>query len=190
MDKKLGQSAQDWKHMYFVGITKQPVTDINLSEAQVGGLLSMVDVKPAIFTGAGLEPRYLINAKGTTPWAAMYVLLRAKDENALHQVASGQTQIHIPSVFIRGSCNSHINWPEELLQKHDLTLGEHSFFLLPFLVDKDLAVDKLAQSLKAPDGSLEIFGIYEFSDSEPEKLLIELASLADFIKTERIDALV
>ena len=48
---------------------------------------------------------------------------------------------------------------------------------------------RLSQSMKAPDGSLEIFGIYEFNESNPEGSLKELSELASFIKEYRPDAI-
>ena len=81
MDEKTehdGISATQWKHMYFAGISKQPINQINLSEAQTGGLLSMINLQAVISSGTAIEPEYLINQKGTTAWLAMYALVVAK----------------------------------------------------------------------------------------------------------------
>lgn len=183
-------SATEWKHMCFAGISKQPINDIDLNEEQIAGLLSMINLTSVISSGTAIELQHLINEKGTTAWAAMYALVIANDKEALNLIADGKTRIHIPANFIRNVFNDHINWPRELLDKYDLTLGEYRPFAIPFLVHKSVTnIGALSQSLKAPDGSLEIFGVYEFSDTEPEKFLKEYADLATFIKEEREDAI-
>jgi hypothetical protein len=41
--------------------------------------------------------------------------------------------------------------------------------------------------MKAPDGSFEIFGIHEFNESTPERLLAEVEGIIEFIKEKRPD---
>ena len=179
--EKLGMSATEWKHMYFAGISKLPVNQINLNEAQMSGILSMINLNAVISSGTAIEPQYLINQKGTTPWLAMYALV---------QVNNGKSRIHVPSKFIHGAFGEHINWPKEMLAKYDLTLGEYQTFAIPFLVHKDVTeIGSLTQSMKAPDGSLEIFGVHELVEGNPEGLLKEFADLASFIKEKRTDAI-
>ena len=193
MDEKTehdGISATQWKHMYFAGISKQPINQINLSKAQTGELLSMINLQAVISSGTAIEPQYLINQKGTTAWLAMYALVVANDQEALRLIANGQSRVHIPDSFIRGAFGDHINWPQEMLEEHDLSLGECRAFAIPFLVHESAAqIVNLPQSMKAPDESLEIFGVYEFTADNPESLLEDFAALAAFIKTSRTDAI-
>ncbi|MCH8497052.1 MAG: hypothetical protein LAT63_01120 [Marinobacter sp.] len=193
MDEKpgaLGVSATEWRHMYFAGVTRLPVNEINLTDAQMGGLLSMVGLNAVVASGAAIEPQYLINQKGTTPWLAMHVLLHVKNPDALDHVASGRLRAHIPPDSIRGAFGTHINWPAELLDKYDLGLGEYRLFSIPFLVHSSVPqIGSLTESMKAPDGSLEVFGLYEFDAGDPEGLLKDLSELANFIKTNRADAI-
>ena len=68
-----------------------------------------------------------------------------------------------------------------MLEKHDLSLGEYRAFAIPFLVHESAAqIVNLSQSMKAPDESLEIFGVYEFTADNPESLLEDFAALAAF----------
>lgn len=193
MDKKTekrGMSATEWRHMYFAGISRQPINQINLNEAQMSGLLSMINQKAVISSGTAIEPQYLINKKGTTAWLAMYALVRANDPQALSLIANGQSRIHVPAGFIRGAFGEHINWPKKMLEKYDIALGEYRVFAIPFLVHTNVTqIGNLSQSMKAPDGSLEIFGVHEFIEGNPEALLKEFYGLANFIKKNRVDAI-
>ncbi|MFO6424915.1 hypothetical protein [Motilimonas sp. KMU-193] len=191
MSDTIGMSATEWRHMYFVGITKLPVNQIDLTQAQMSGLLAMVNLNAVISSGTAVEPQYLINQKGTTPWLAMYALVNINDPTALNLVANGQSRIHVPSKFIQGAFGEHINWPAAMLKKYDLSLGEYRVFAIPFLVHQAVGtIGQLAQSMKAPDGSLELFGVYEWQDSHPEGLLKDVAELVSFIKEQRSDAMI
>ena len=184
----LGQSATEWRHMYFTGISKGNLNEIDLSEAQVQGLLSMVSVGPSISNGAAIEPKYLINSKGATPWLAIFALVHAKQPSALSVIAEGKSRIHVPTKFVRGVFNSHNNWPPEMLAKYDITLDGYNIFVIPFLIHTSAnPVSNFSQSMKAPDGSLEIFNVNEFSSENPEELLIEISGLVKFIKENRPD---
>ncbi|TEW50251.1 hypothetical protein E2R67_09570 [Psychromonas sp. RZ5] len=190
MNQQTAVSATEWKHMCFAGISKHSINEIDLNEEQIAGLLSMIDLSSVISSGTAIELQHLINEQGTTAWAAMYALVIANDKEALNLIANGKTRIHIPANFIRSVFGNHINWPAAILEKYDLTLGEYRPFAIPFLVHKSVTnIGALSQSLKAPDGSLEIFGVYEFLDTDPEGLLKEYAELATFIKEEREDAI-
>ncbi|MCE2572355.1 hypothetical protein [Motilimonas eburnea] len=190
MSETIGMSATEWRHMYFAGITKQSVNQIDLTQAQMSGLLSMVNLNAVISSGTAVEPQYLINQKGTTPWLAMYALVNVNDPTALNLVANGKSRIHVPSTFIQGAFGEHINWPVEMLNQYDLSLGEYRMFAIPFLVHQGVGeIGNLAQSMKAPDGSLELFGVYEWTDTDPEGLLKDFAELASFIKDQRSDAI-
>jgi hypothetical protein len=41
--------------------------------------------------------------------------------------------------------------------------------------------------MKAPDGSLEIFNVNEFSEKSPEELLVKISDIVKFIKENRPD---
>ena len=190
MNQQVEVSATDWRHMCFAGISKKTINDIDLSEEQIAALLSMVELNSVISSGTAIEIQHIINEKGTTAWAAMHALVMANDQEAFNLIASGETRIHIPSDFIRSVFDNHINWPTELLEKYDLSLGEYRPFIIPFLVHKSVThIGNLTESLKAPDGSLEIFGVYHFSAEQPEHLLKELSELVTFINSERQDAI-
>ena len=190
MDEKSGMSAAQWRHMYFAGISKQVIYQIDLSEPQISGLLSMINLNAVISNGAAIEPQHLINEKGTTPWLAMYALVQLNDPEALNLIANGKSRIHVPSTFIRNAFGNHINWPADMLSKYDLSLGEYRMFAIPFLVYKDVrTMGSLSQSIKAPDGSMEIFGVHEMVEGNPKALLKDCAELAGFIKEHRADAL-
>jgi len=183
-------SATQWRPLYFAGISKQRIDKINLEEAQIAALLSMINIDSGISSGTAIEIPYLINEKGVTAWSAMYALIVSNDEGALPLIAEGKKRAHIPSDFIRNVYKEHINWPADMLAKYDMSLGKYRPFAIPFLVHQSVGgIENLTESLKAPDGSLEIFGVYEFSESDPEALLKNYAELTTFIKTERPDAI-
>ena len=183
-------SAIEWRHMYFAGISKRPIQEINLAEVQVSGLLSLIGLNAVISNGAAIEPQFLINSKGATPWVAMYAFVLINDPEALTLIANGKLGVHVPPDFIRGAFGTHINWPKKIIEKYDLVMGAYRLFAIPFLVHNSAnQMGRLSQSMKAPDGSLEIFGIYEFNESNPEGSLKELSELASFIKEHRPDAI-
>ena len=183
-------SATEWRHMYFAGISKRPIQEINLTEVQMSGLLSLIGFKAVISNGAAIEPQYLINSKGATPWVAMYAFVLINDPEALTLIANGKLRAHVPPDFIRGAFGAHINWPRKIIEKYDLVIGEYHLFAIPFLVHNSVnQMGGLNQSMKAPDGSLEIFGVYEFNESNPEGSLKELSELASFIKENRANAI-
>ncbi len=184
-------SATEWKHMYFFGITKQNQNEIDLSQENIGALLSMVNVYSGISTGAAIDPKFLINAKGTTVWLAMYAFLTVSNPEALSEAKKEDALLYLPSDFLNNTFNAHNNWPPELLSAFDLNLKNYNLFAIPFLVPRsERAIKNLPQSLKAPDGSLEVFGVQEFDEAAPEKLLAEFDSIIKFIIKERSDIVV
>lgn len=181
-------SAKKWKHMYFVAITKHNPSEISLSQQQIGGLLSLMNVSSAISTGAVVEPQYLINQKGITVWLMMYTLLAATHEESLTALESEGGLLHLPSSLIQDIFGTHIHWPEEILSAHPFNLPGYCLVLIPFLVPATVThMKNLPHSLKAPDGSLEIFLFSEFDEHNPEALLVECESIVDFIQKERPD---
>jgi len=183
-------SAIHWRPLYFAGISKQRIDKLNLEEAQIAALLSMINIESGISSGTPIEVPYLINEQGVTAWSAMYALTISHDDTDLPLIATGKKRVHIPSEFMRSVYEKHVNWPADMLAKYDLSLGKYRPFAIPFLVHNSVSgIENLTESLKAPDGSLEIFGVYEFSESDPEALLKNYAELTTFIKTERQDAI-
>ena len=177
------QSAQNWKHMYFSGFSKSPAKEIDLNQNLVQGLLSMVGAGPAISTGAAVEPKYIINKKGLTVWLALHAVVYAQKPDALEKIYAGEAALNIPSGYLNGIFGEHINWPEPMLAKYDLSIGEDNLFIIPFVIPNDgKELSKLSQSMKAPDGSLEIMGLHEFQESNPEAMLVELAGIAKHIR--------
>ena len=178
-----GQSAQDWRHMYFSAFSKSPAKEIDLNQNLVQGLLSMVGAGAAISTGAAVEPKYIINSKGLTVWLALHTVVYAQKPDALEKIHAGEAALNIPSSYLNGIFGEHINWPETMLAKYDLSIAEDNLFIIPFVIPKDgRELSKLSQSLKAPDGSLEIMGVHEFNESNPEAMLVELAGIAKHIR--------
>ena len=186
--KNTGHSASEWRHLYFTGISRVPPQDISLSIEQMQALLSMVNAPAAISCPRAIDPQYLINEKGTTPWLALYALLATRDPQALTAVAEGQSAIQVPAEFLAGTFHSHVNWPAEMLARYDLNLDGFYLFAIPFLLHRDApAVTDLSQSAKSPDGQLEIFNIQEFRDEFPEQCLLEFGMLVKFIQSKRPD---
>jgi hypothetical protein len=78
----------------------------------------------------------------------------------------------IPADAVRGAFSSHVNWPVRLLQKYSFDFGDHRPFVLPFVRHRDAPEPvQMAQSLRSPDGAIEIMGVAEFSEQQPEALL-------------------
>ena len=78
--------------MYFVAITEKKPSEVDLSQQQIAGLLSMVNVNSGISTGAAIDLKFLINAKGTTVWLAMYALAASSSAEALQSSRAGATR--------------------------------------------------------------------------------------------------
>lgn len=186
--KEIGQSVTEWRQMYFLGISKHDPSSLNLTEGQIRGLLSMVKVGPAVSTGAAIEPLFLMNTKGVTPWLALYTLIYTKKPDALGVIARGESAINIPGGYLNGLFKNHVHWPKNLISKYNLELEGYKPFIIPFMLHKDSPpVGSFSQSMKAPDGSLEIFGIHEFNESKPESLLAEVEGIIEFIREKRPD---
>lgn len=184
-------SATEWRHLYFYGISKQSPELIDLPKDMVLSLLSMQKMDSALSTGALVEPEYLFNTKGVSAWLAMYALVSMKDESALESLKTEGGALYLPSQYIHNALGKNSAWPKEMLARHELKLKGYHLFVLPFLVpSKSASYSKMVQSLKSPDGSLEIMGITEFDEKNPERLLVEFELLIKFIRKERKDLVV
>ena len=183
-------SATDWVQLYFYGLTKFPLNDVGLNQNMAQALIRMVGVNASVSTGALIDPRYMLNQKGTTPWMAMYALLTIKQPELLTDVHKGTAAAFVPNDAIGSIFVNHINWPTELLSQYNIDLDGFNVFILPFMVPKGSQYNlSFSQSMKAPDNSLEIFGVNKFDENEPENLLCNIQSTLEFIKQSRPDVM-
>jgi fimbrial chaperone protein len=184
-------SASDWKYLYFYGISKSAPELADLPQQMVASLLSMQKIDSALSTGALVEPEYLFNAKGVGAWLAMYALVSLKNEAALNSLKSEGGVLFVPSQYVHNALGKNNNWPKDMLARHEITLKGYHLFVLPIVVPSNKSsYTKMSQSLKSPDGKLEIMGIAEFDEKKPEGLLVEIAENIKFIKKERSDLIV
>lgn len=148
----------------------------------------MLGVKASVSTGALIDPKYMLNKKGLTPWLAMHFLLATKQPSLIADVSKGAAAAFVPNDAIEQIFVNHINWPKELLSQYNLEIEGRNVFILPFLVPKGAIYTlNFAQSMKAPDGSLEIFGVGQFDENHPEKLLANIQGTLEFLKEHRPD---
>lgn len=187
-ESDISMNAMKWKHAYFFGVTRSPLKEAGLKQNLAESLIKMVGATSFLGTGALIEPKYMINQKGTTPWIAMYVSLLTHHKDVLENIYNNQTAILLPNEFLQDIFMSHINWPTNILEKYDIELNGYNVFILPFLVPNSTEINTtLKQSLKAPDGSVEIFYIDIFDENNPEGLLAKIEHELDFIKRNRPD---
>lgn len=181
-------SPTEWRQMYFVAITRKKPSEIDLSQELMTKLVSEIEVRSAIYTGAALEPQYLINAKGVTAWIAMWVFITHGNPDLVKSLGTGPGAAWVRPAFMNSAFGAHINWPEKMLRSHNLDVTGHKLVAIPFLVPKNgPALRKLPRSVKTPDGSLEVFGFHEFDEKNPESLLKEFEAIAHSIRKERVD---
>lgn len=182
------ESATEWEHLYFYGLTKSPVQQVGLNQNMAQGLISMVGVKASVSTGALIEPKFMLNQKGLTPWLAMHLILTTNQPSLLADVSKGSAAAFVPNDLIEKIFVNHINWPKELLSQYNIEIEGYNVFTLPFIVPKGANYNlSFGQSMKAPDGSLEIFGVGKFDENKPEKLLSNIQGTLEFIKEKRPD---
>jgi hypothetical protein len=179
-------SADEWSYWCFIGFAPVSANEIDDFRPElVQSLFSMVEAQAVVGTVSPLDPRYLINHKGVTAWHALYVLALINDREGLEAVSEGRAMLLVPG-YLRTNYSSHVNWPEQLLNRFRLEpRGSHPF-VLPFILHNSAPrPQQLQRSLRAPDGALEIWGVAEFDVSEPAKLLWEVQRLAEHIDRER-----
>ncbi|MCO7223519.1 hypothetical protein [Pleionea sp. CnH1-48] len=188
MNEAVEVSATEWEHLHFYGITSYPLSEVGLNQQMAQGLINMVGAGASICTGALIAPKFLINQKGTTPWLAMFALLAARQPALLQDIHKGEAAAFIPNDILESLFIDHNNWPAQLWSQYNIELKGFNVFVLPFLVPKGSAYNlHFEQSMKAPDGSLEVFGANVFDENQPEKLLLELQSILEFINLHRPD---
>lgn len=181
-------SATDWEHLYFYGLTRFQLNEVGLDQNMTQALIRMVGVNASVSTGALIDPKYMLNQKGTTPWLAMYALLTVKASDMLIPVQQGRSAAFVPNHVIEPLFVDHINWPIGLLSRYCIDLEGFNVFILPFLVPKGAQYNlSFSQSMKAPDGSLEIVGVGKFDENRPQDLLSDIQETLEFIKHSRPD---
>jgi hypothetical protein len=164
--------AVAWNHFYLWGVTSKLPAEIELQTQQLQALLGAIGAEASISSLAALEPRYLINPKGTTPWTMLFVYAFMNDKDALAAVAQGKAAVCMPAQGMLATFNSHVAWPQSVLDKYPFDFGKHTAFIIPFIRFGTAPVPRpLPQSLKSPDGSIEIMGVAEFNEQRPEALL-------------------
>jgi hypothetical protein len=166
------EKAEDWKHFYFWGISANKPSALSFPVEQLQALLGAVKADCAITSLAALDPRHLINHKGTTAWILLFVHALMNDKEGLAAVANGRSGLFTSAATVHGAFGSHVNWPESLLRKYEFDFGERWPFVIPFIRHREASAPmQMVQSLRSPDGALEVMGVAEFSEQEPEALL-------------------
>jgi len=164
--------ATAWNHFYLWGISSKPVAEVEFRPEQLKALLGMVGVDAAVVSLAAFEPRYLINQKGTTAWMLLFIFALMNDREGLEAVANGKAAIYMPAKRLQQDFNSHVAWPAPLLEKFPFSFGESSPFVIPFVRFGGAGAPRpMPQSLKSPDGAIEIMGVEEFDERRPDALL-------------------
>lgn|GEM_PF-2191594 len=163
---------EDWKFYYFWGVSATKPSALSFQEQQVQALLSAVGADCAVASLAAVEPKYLINHKGTTVWILLLISALMNDKEGLSAVANGTSSLFMPAPIVHGAFSTHVNWPARLLEQYGADFGDHWPFVIPFVRHHAAgAPQELAQSLRSPDGVTEIMGVAEFSEHRPEALL-------------------
>jgi hypothetical protein len=179
------ESAEDWSHWYFLGFSLATPRKLAFDPKKVEFLLSLVHAERVIAGLEPLDPRHLINDKGVTAWGALFVYAFLNDKESMLDASEGRALLFAPAGFLRESFSSHVNWPEELLARYCLEPSKGHPFILPFIVHQSAPQPQdIQRPLRLPDGSLEIFGVAEFNESEPEGLLWVVQDVAQQIDQE------
>jgi hypothetical protein len=182
------ESATSWRHLYLVGVSRTAPHDLALTGEELETLFTAIGTRPVVGTGAAFDPRLLINDRGISVWGVLYVALRVTDPEALRGVAEGRCAVHVPPEAIRPAFSHHVQWPAEVLARHDLRLPGLGLFVLPFVqFAGQPAPAPLAHSLRLRGGEVELMALREFDEEHPEQLLAELAGVRDFIRSHRPD---
>lgn len=170
------KKVSTWRQYYFVGLAPARPEAVNISPEQLRALLSTVGADAALATGAALDPRLIINQKGTTAWILLFFLPFYNDQEGLENAARGRASLFIPPDAVRSAFNGHVNWPASVLERFPVDLPSSQLFVLPFLRHASLAAPSpLPQSLRSPDGEVEILAVEEFRDSDPADLMRRLS---------------
>ena len=168
------EKVEDWKQYYFWGLSAKKPAELQLSVEHVRTLLGAINADCAIASLAALEPKHLINHKGTTAWILLFIYALMNDKDGLAAVSIGTSGLFLPANIVHGAFTSHVNWPTELLGRYNFDFGDHWAFVIPFVRHHESPEPiQLPQSLRSPDGMIEIMGIAEFNDQRPDALLAQ-----------------
>lgn len=179
------KKVSTWRQYYFIGMARARPDAVNVSPEQLRALLSMVGADAALATGAALAPRLIINQKGTTAWILLFFLPFYNDPEGLKNAARGSASLFIPAEAVRSAFHQHVNWPASVLQQFPVDLPSSHLFVLPFLRHASLAAPSpLPQSLRSPDGELEILAVEEFQESDPVDLMRRLSWWRDRLQRQ------
>ncbi len=173
----------NWTSHYFLAATKKPLSELELSEQQITSLLKMLQIPSHISTGLCIDPLQILNQKGLTVWQFMYIFLKLNHPDHLDAVAKGGA-LYLPKEFFAGVFGNHNNWPQAMISQYSMKHPDYNFFIIPFLrLTQTKSPAPMTQSLKAPDGSMEIFGLHDFSETAPQKVLERCADLKKHLET-------
>jgi hypothetical protein len=172
-------SAAGWRHVYLYGLAKTDPANIQLDSKSLIELFSSTGVSPAIASLALIDPKLVINSKGLTAWLFLFVKARVSDSGTLEYVAAGRGFSFVPAEEVRGVFGSHVNWPKDLLESYSFKFPSKRPFVLPFILPRYASMPpELSQSLVSSDGNFEVFGVAEFEEQRPEKLLAIFSALS------------
>lgn len=174
----------DFKDYYFIGTSHAPAAQMSLNPSQIQGLMTVIQAPAAIVSCLPVDPLLAINAKGFTAWQLMFALVKLKNPEDIDRLAKQETSIYIPRPMLEGGVGNFNKWPTELLEKFDFSLDSAHLFILPFSIHTSASEPRnLTESLKSPDGSLEILGLHEFSHDHPSRLLAIAENVAKFVRS-------
>ena len=184
MDGSNFESYSSWRQWFFIGISKDEPASLTLDQGQLQSLFSITNSAAVLSSGAPIDPRVVINQKGTTVWTLLFVLTLMNDKAGLEAVANSKCSLQIPPSSIRDVFSGHVNWPDSILKRYPIRLKSGHFFILPFLRHKDLTAPvPLSRSVKTPDGEIEILVVEEFDDEDPEGLMRSIHEICSAINT-------
>ena len=180
-----------WHYHYFVGVSETPASSLHISESLVKKLLADIGCSAALAASHAVGPLHLYNNSGMTPWQVAMSVMQFQFHDAIEAVEAGEATIVMPSEFLHRGFSERVTWPDDVVQKHDLSIEKGHLFFLPFFLHRSApALEPMLRPASLPAAACEIFGVSEFFDSEPEKLLARFAELAARVSGRSSDTVV
>ncbi|MBV7316568.1 hypothetical protein [Shewanella sp. NIFS-20-20] len=106
----------------------------------------------------------------------------------LVDVAKGDANALLPSEAIAPLFVDHCHWPPTLLSQYCLNIEGYQGFILPISVASGSHYHlDFGQSMKAPDGSVEILAVGQCDGQQPADWLAHIQATLAFIKQHRGD---
>lgn len=162
-------NVEYWENWYFIGFTNGSLEEIDYKPETLQTLLNMINIQTVISGLGATTLENLINRKGVTAWHILYVYSIINDKEGVEFVSQEKSQIFIPKSIYQ---HSDVNWPSEILNKYKIQNNEWQPFIIPFLVySASRKPTQINTVLSSKDGSRKIFGVFEFSESNPEQIL-------------------